>query len=98
MNVSPYTYQSQVYAWPGKIKVVEFSLPPMNQTEAQSWIAFFNSLNGFENTFTVDLSIAYPNEAGSDSVEMRLLSPEQVWDISADYTYGFSFSAMEVKS
>lgn len=97
MSISPYNGTQQVYAWPGKLKVVEFTLPPMTEADAQNWTEFFDDLNGHENTFQVDLSTAYPHETGLTAVEMRLVEAEQSWDISTAKHTSLSFVAMEAK-
>jgi hypothetical protein len=95
MSVSKYNFTQQVYSWKGKLKVVEFQLPPMNQTDADNWTEFFDDLNGYENTFNADLSTAYPHETGITSVAMRLMEPEQSWTIDEAMHHGISFVAME---
>ena len=95
MSVSQYNFTQQVYSWRGRLKVVEFTLPPMEQAEATEWITFFRALNGFENVFEVDLSEAYPNETGITEVEMRLTDPDTGWSLVPPLRYEFSFTAME---
>ena len=97
MSMSPYNGTQQVYAWPGKLKIVQFSLPPMTQVQADDWTEFLDDLNGYENTFNVDLSDAYPHETGITSVAMRLSSPEQSWDVNTAMHYGLTFEAIEAK-
>lgn len=50
-NVSPFTGEQQVYAWPGQWWQFAIELPPMTQANAAIWAAFFLSLNGIEGTF-----------------------------------------------
>jgi hypothetical protein len=98
MSISPYNFTQQVYAWKGgDIKVVECSLPPMKTTDATNWITFFNSCNGYEETFNLDISKAFPNESGMTSVAMRLVDTDQSWDIDTAQLYGISFICMEAK-
>jgi hypothetical protein len=96
--ISPYNFTQQVYSWGGKLKVVEFELPVMTETQATAWLNFFNELNGFENVWVEDLTRAFPNESGSVSaVNMRLLQTDTNWDVSTAMRYGITFSAMEAK-
>ena len=48
---SPYTFQSKIYAWDGQRRKVTVTLPPMDITEAKSWMAAIYSLNGIQGTF-----------------------------------------------
>ena len=96
ISESPYNFTQQVYSWAGKAKVCEFSLPPMKEADADDWTQFFDSMNGFENTTTLDLSDYYPHDAGVSSVEMRLMNADSSWDINTIKHYGISFSLMEV--
>ena len=96
--ISPYNFTQQVYSWGGKLKVVEFQLPPMKETEAIEWLNFFNDLNGYENTWQDDLTVAYPNESGSvANIDMRLVEPDQSWEVETAKIYGISFVGMEAK-
>lgn len=51
MAESPFTFNQQVYAWPGQRLAFNLELPPLNDTEAGEWSAFFLALNGREGTF-----------------------------------------------
>lgn len=48
---SPFTFNQQVYAWPGQRLAFTLELPPMDDDEAGEWSAFFLALNGREGTF-----------------------------------------------
>lgn len=54
---SPFTGHQQVYAWPAQWLQFAIELPPMKQTAAAIWAAFFMSLNGAEGTFLLGPSI-----------------------------------------
>ena len=95
ISVSPYTFTQQVYSWQGKLKVVEIILPPMTESDFNDWAEFFDDLNGYENTFNLDLSSYYPHETGITSVAMRMADPDFSWDISTALHYSTSFMAME---
>lgn len=57
MNVSNYTGEQQVYAWPGQWNVFGIELPAMTQANAAIWAAFFLALNPPEGTFYMGPSI-----------------------------------------
>lgn len=95
MGQSPYNFTQQVYSWQNKIKVVELTLPPMKESDAINWSGFFDDLNGYENTFNLDLSDIYPDESGITSVAMRLVDSDTSHRFRKDKVYEFSFIAME---
>jgi hypothetical protein len=95
LSESPYNFTQQVFTWNGRQKFVEISVPPLSQTDGDDWTEFFDDLNGFENTFNLDLSSYFPHEAGITSVSMMLSEPVNTWAISKEMHYGFSFRAME---
>jgi hypothetical protein len=98
LAMSPYNGTQQAYVWPMNVKLVDFTLPPMTEAQADDWTEFLDDLNTVENTFNVDLSTAFPHETGLSSVEMRLVPDEQAkWDINTAKHFGLSFRAMEVK-
>jgi len=74
---------------------MDFVLPKMDETEAALWVTAIDSLDGFKNTFTVDLRDFFPGESGLDAVAMRLMNPEQAWEISAPLHYELTFQAIE---
>jgi hypothetical protein len=57
VNRSPYTGQTQVYAWPLQLWQAKVTLPPMNDATAGAWLAFLLSLNGQEGTFYLGDSV-----------------------------------------
>lgn len=95
-TVSPYSLRRQVQVWGGVKRFVSIEVPPINKTNAAGWATFFESLNGMENTFNLDLTNLYPNDATATSVPMRLVDPSFSWDIDTALVYGFSFNAEEV--
>lgn len=97
MSISPYNYTQQVYSWGGKVKVVEFELPPMKSTDAENWVQFFDDLDGHVNTFQVDLSDIYKGETGLESVNMRLVDSETSFTVDLANISSFSFTAIEAK-
>lgn len=97
LSMSPYNFNQQVYSWEGKLKIVQLTLPPMKLADATNWSQFLDDLNGFENTFNLDLSDYYPHESGITSVAMRLTNPDTAYSYRVNKTYEFSFIAMEAK-
>ena len=51
VSESLFTYQQQVYEWPGQRWKCAVKLPPMQLADAQEWMAFFAMLNGQAGTF-----------------------------------------------
>ena len=97
MSISPYNGTQQVYVQPRSTRIIDFTLPVLNEAEAEEWIGFLNDLNGLENTFTVDISFAFPNDPSAGTTVMRLLHPEQSWSIMEATKTRISFTAIEVK-
>lgn len=50
---SPFTGQSQQFVWPGQWWAGKATLPPLNGTNADAWVAFLLALNGQQGTFTL---------------------------------------------
>jgi hypothetical protein len=48
---SPFTAQTQVMEWSAEWLQLQVSLPPMNRTTAEAWVAFLISLRGQSGTF-----------------------------------------------
>lgn len=97
LAVSPYNGTQQAYRWGPSLRIVEFTLPPMIETDADNWTDFFEKLEGMTNTFTADLTQAFPHDTGADSVQMRLMSNDVGWDVDTAKHYGFTFTAMEAR-
>jgi len=95
MAISPYNFTQQVASLGGKLKAVEFELPPMKEADAINWCGFLDDLNGFENTWNEDLTDIYPDESGLSSVAMRLAEPDIDYSISTAMHYGISFKGLE---
>lgn len=94
--MSPFNYTQQVHDFKGKLKVVEFTYPPLDETDATTMDAFLDSCNGVTETFSVDLEDYFPGTTQTN-VTMRLADPDIQFDISTAMHYGFSFIAIEVK-
>ena len=97
MSISPYNGTQQVYVQPRVTRIVDFTLPVLSESEAEDWIGFLNDLNGMENTFTVDVSFAFPYDPSAGVVSMRLLNPEQTWSIMQATKVRLTFTAIEAK-
>lgn len=97
LAISGYNFTQQVYSWEGLLKVIEIQLTKMSQADFDDWTLFFNNLNGYENTFNIDLSDYFPDESGITSVAMRLADPEVDWQQDLEGYYSASFTAMEAK-
>lgn len=93
--MSPYNFTQQVYSYGNKIKVVDVTIPIRSSDDVSQWTEFFDDLNGYENTFQMDLSGVYKHETGITAVEMRMVSPEVEWDLRTDNHMSVSFTAME---
>jgi len=52
-NESAFTYSSEVYEHIGQQMIWSVQIPPLNQTQASDWEAFFLALNGVYGTFTL---------------------------------------------
>ena len=48
---SPFTFASQVFAYPGQMWQADVSLPPMRRAAAEQWVAWLVSLRGGYGTF-----------------------------------------------
>ena len=96
LAMSPFNYTQQVHDFKGKLKVVEFTYPPLTQTQAEDMDEFLDSCDGVTNTFSVDLSDYFPGTTQTN-VNMRLADPDYQFDISTAMTYGFSFIAIEAR-
>ena len=48
---SPFTFASQVFAYPGQMWQADVSLPPMRRAAAEQWVAWLVSLRGSYGTF-----------------------------------------------
>jgi hypothetical protein len=51
ISASPFTFQQQVQVHQGQIWAADIHLPPLEDDEAQEWIAALLSLNGIQGTF-----------------------------------------------
>jgi len=51
INISPFTYQQQVYKWSGETWQADVRLVPLKRENAEIWIAWLTSLRGMQGTF-----------------------------------------------
>jgi hypothetical protein len=76
---------------------VDIAIPVLNETDATEFMTFFRDLEGQVNTFNLDLTEFYPGESGVSSVAMRLLNPEQAWEVRPPMLYEITLSAIEAR-
>ena len=50
-SASPFTFSGQAHAYSGQMWTADITLPPMNRSTAETWIAFLLSLRGQFGTF-----------------------------------------------
>lgn len=63
---SPFTFAGQAFAYPGQMWQADVSLPPMQRSDAEQWIAWLVSLRGQLGTFTMgDPSAPTPRGAAT---------------------------------
>lgn len=68
MSRSPFTYTQQVYRHQGQAWEADITLPPMKQSEAETWVAFLLRLRGSYGTFTMgDPLAATPRGSASST-------------------------------
>lgn len=101
LSKSPFTGQQQVQDWNASYMKASVSMPPLTDTQAQDWIAFFVAMKGIKNVtqFTSAFAAAYPAslKTGSPLAQRywRLESNERKWSISEARVYGFQFNLIE---
>jgi len=96
LATSPFNFTQQVHDFKGRLRVIEFSYPPLSATDAATMEAFLESCDGVTEIFSVDLDDYFPSSAPGN-VNMRLASSDFDYDISTAMHYGFSFVAIEAK-
>lgn len=96
MSRSPFTFQQQVQDWGGSQRRFSISMPPIDYTHAQDWIAFLISLRGSSKVFqfTAAFRAAYPNDFGD--TYWCLAKNDVSWSVGENRYYGFSFEIEEV--
>lgn len=50
-NISPFTYQQQIYKWSGETWEADARLVPMKRANAEVWVSWLTSLRGMQGTF-----------------------------------------------
>src|SRR5579859_3962193 len=104
LSVSPFTGQQQVQNWNSQYVEGSISLPPMSDSDAQSWLTFLYNLQGMANVFQFPAAIAakYPASFTTDSRSSppgarywRLKSNQRKWSISEASIYGIQFDFRE---
>src|ERR1700733_15575593 len=67
-NTSPFTGQMQLQSWSTGYVEGSVSYQPMDFSDAQPWLEFFEALNGMQNVFTFPTAVctAFPIEFTTD--------------------------------
>jgi hypothetical protein len=97
MSIAPRTGSQQVFSYGGRLKLVDIAIPVLSDFDAAEFVTFFRNLRGQENTFNLDLTYYYPDEDDVSSVAMRLLNPEQAWEVRPPMLYEITLSAIEAR-
>jgi len=91
-NTNPFNAQQQVQDWGIDLPELSVSLPPMNQTVADTWITFLKGLDGIVNVFQFPaaLAAAFPESLtpdGSTQYYWRLKKGSITWIIDPGKIY-----------
>lgn len=98
-NVSPFTGQMQLQSWSTGFQEGSVSWQPMDFSDAQPWLEFFQALNGMANVFTFSSATctAFPIEFTTDGttpMHFRLKSNNSKWSVNRGQIYTFG---MEIR-
>lgn len=100
MAMSPNNGTQQVYVYSAPLRVIDITIPPIAESYADQWTQFIRLLNGFENTFNMeiaDLNRIYPDETFGSTIAFRLMEKDTPWSIDTAMIYGFHLMAFEVR-
>lgn len=86
---SPFTYEGQVHAYAGQLWEADVTLPPMNDGDAEQWVAFLLSLRGQYGTFSMGdplntslkgtaTAVTVTGAAGDSSLDVNVASGKTV--------------------
>ena len=93
---SPFTYQQQVYQFPGVRWEIDVTIEPMHVSLAAAWTQFFYDLQGRVGTFAFNLTPHCPGlSPAPGTVNFRLNDPDPGWDSGFSVEFGFSFRATQ---
>jgi hypothetical protein len=101
-NVNPFNAQQQVYDWLANWWEASVSLPPMRESDAESWITFFAALDGPVNYFVFPTALCtkYPKQLTTDGTTPRnwcLKGGPVHHAIKPGSIYSFTFEIREAK-
>lgn len=87
---SPFTFQSQVYVWPGERWVFDVEVAPIKVTaDAIACITFLRDLVKADNYFQCDMSRYTPADV-SQPMNLRLAGSSAAWDVDRAKIFGIS--------
>jgi hypothetical protein len=92
---SPFTFQQQVYQFPGKRWEIEVTLQPMSAGLAALWTQFFYDLEGKVGTFYFDLTPHCPGLSPAPGSKTFRLVEDPGWNSRLAVDFGFTFRAFE---
>jgi hypothetical protein len=96
-NVSPFTFDSQVYTWPGERWTFDVeSSPVKDPTNAKAIAAFLRDLAKADNYVQIDMSAYMPADV-SQPMSLRIAGNVAHWEIDVAKVYTFSFKLEENK-
>jgi len=101
-TTNPFSGQQQVFNWNVAYKEISASYPTMTNSTAQSWVTFFESLQGQLCVFSFPTAVcaSYPLELTIDGFSpryFRLKDNAVKWAVAPGGIYtGVSFEAREV--
>lgn len=55
ISISPFSKAQQVQEWPGQLLMAKVNMPAMKRSQAADWMAFFASLRGMVNIFSLQV-------------------------------------------
>jgi hypothetical protein len=101
MARNPFTGQQLTQDWNAGWKELSVTVPPLNDAEAQPWLAFLAALKGTRNVFQFHTAVcaAYPLtlQGGSPPTPLywRLKTNERKYTIDPDRYYRIQFEVIE---
>jgi hypothetical protein len=101
-NTSPFSGAQQIQDWGNSYAMCSVQLPPMNASDGQNWIFFFDELDGivnvfqFPNSFVTDPRFSYwITSDGTHSKYFRLKEPNYKATVKEGAIYYITFEARE---
>lgn len=91
-NVSPYTFKSQAYVWPGETYAFEIEVAPIRNTaNAIACVTFLRDLVKADNNFTCDMSAYVPADV-AQPMALRIAGNTAGWDVDTAKVFGLTFN------